>query len=144
MIVPLVLGLIFLGLVLAVAGIVITLGLKFTQDFVVPIMYLRGCTCIEGWREFLVTLSTNKGRFALYILFQIVIGIVIGWLVITAILLTCCCLGIILVLPYIGTVVMLPVLVFVRAYSLCYLRQYGPHLDVFAAEPSSNRLISGT
>jgi hypothetical protein len=36
-------------------------------------------------------------------------------------------------LHYIGTVVLLPVLVFERSYSICYLAQYGPAYDVFPA-----------
>jgi hypothetical protein len=58
---------------------------------------------------------------------------------------TCCCLACILAIPVVGTVAVLPLLVFKRAYSLYYLRQYGMHLDVFnpdiitvQAEPSQN------
>jgi hypothetical protein len=38
------------------------------------------------------------------------------------------------VIPYIGTVLMLPLFVFKRAYSLCYLGQFGSSFDVFAPE----------
>jgi hypothetical protein len=38
-------------------------------------------------------------------------------------------------IPYIGTVILLPVFVFKRAYSLMYLRQYGLEFDVFADLP---------
>jgi hypothetical protein len=34
--------------------------------------------------------------------------------------------------PDIGTVLLLPILVFQRAYSVFYLRQYGSDYDVFA------------
>ena len=43
------------------------------------------------------------------------------------------------VLPFVGTVLLLPVLLFKRAYSLYYLAQYGPQYDVFpqpAAPPA--------
>jgi hypothetical protein len=39
-------------------------------------------------------------------------------------------------IPYLGTVLMLPILVFERSYSLYYLAQYGPEWDVFAAAVS--------
>ena len=120
-------GIIVLGL-----GIIFALISKFTKDFVVPIMFLRATSCTEGWREFLTILSVNKGRFALYILFQIVISIAIGTIVLVVALVTCCCAACILAIPYIGTVLFLPVLVFQRSYSLLYLRQYGPQFDVFA------------
>jgi hypothetical protein len=114
---------------------------KFTADFVVPIMYLRGHTCIEAWREFWGLLSGNIGRFALYILFQIVIALAIGVIVSTAVIMTCCCAGIVLAIPYIGTVLMLPLLVFSRAYSLYYLGQYGLGLDVFRQESEAHPVV---
>ncbi len=107
---------------------------KFTMDFVVPIMSLRTTSCTAGWREFLTILSVNKARFALYILFQIVIGLAIGAIILTAVFITCCCAACILAIPYIGTVLILPLLVFKRAYSLLYLRQFGPQFDVFILE----------
>jgi hypothetical protein len=115
-------------------AIVFFLVKKFTLDFVVPIMYLRQGTCMTAWREFWQVLGANKGKYALYILFQIVIGIAIGAIVLTGICVTCCCLGCILAIPYIGTVVMLPLLIFTRSYTLLYLRQYGPNFDVFSTE----------
>jgi hypothetical protein len=105
---------------------------KFLKDFVVPIMYIEKSTCMESWRRFMQLLSVNKGRFVLYILFQIVIGMAISAIVLAAILVTCCCAACILGIPYIGTVLMLPILVFRRSYSLYYLGQYGPEFDVFA------------
>ena len=42
-----------------------------------------------------------------------------------------------MMVPYLGTVLLLPVLVFQRAYSLHFLAQFGPAYDVFppAASP---------
>jgi hypothetical protein len=104
------------------------------MDFVVPIMFLRTTSCTGGWREFLGLLSANKARFALYILFQIVIAIAIGAIILAAVCVTCCCAACILAIPYIGTVLILPLLVFKRAYSLLYFRQFGPQFDVFSPE----------
>jgi hypothetical protein len=110
------------------------LAYKFTTDFVVPIMFLQTISCTAAWRKFWAMLSTNKGRFALYILFQIVIAIAIGAILMTAACITCCCAACILIIPYIGTVLMLPLLVFKRAYSLLYLRQFGPSFDCFTPQ----------
>lgn len=118
-------------LVFVVLVVVFILVLKFTTDFVVPIMFLRSTSCTAAWREFLTILSVNKARFALYILFQIVISIAISAIILAAVCVTCCCAACILVIPYIGVVLMLPLFVFKRAYSLCYLRQFGPEFDVF-------------
>jgi hypothetical protein len=129
--VGLVLGLVTLSLVLFVVSIVLLLISKFTTDFVVPIMFLRTTSCTAAWREFLTLLSANKARFALYILFQIVIGICISVILFAVMCLTCCCACCIMAIPYIGTVLLLPIFVFKLAYSLCYLRQFGPQFDVF-------------
>lgn len=116
--------------------IVFTLIKKFTLDFVVPVMFLRGTTCTTAWREFWPLLVGNKGKFALYILFQIVILLAVGIIVIAGVCITCCCLGCILAIPYISTVLLLPILVFKRSYTLLYFRQYGPSFDVFSTEPA--------
>ena len=121
-----------LSLITALIAIASTLFFKFTNDFVIPIMYLRTCNCTTAWRQFLQTLSSRKGAFALYILFQILIAMVIAMILMALVLGTCCCAAFFLAIPYIGTVLILPLLIFKRAYSLYYLRQFGPSFDVFA------------
>lgn len=121
-------------LVIVPMAIFFALLFKFTQDFVVPIMYLRASTCTAAWRQFWPLLTSNKGRFTLYILFQIVIAIAVGVIVLAAFCATCCIACCISAIPYIGTVLMLPLLIFKRAYSLCYFRQFGPSFDVFIPE----------
>lgn len=127
-------GIVITVLAIIVISIVLFLIKKFTMDFVVAIMYLRITSCTSAWREFLALLSANKGRFTLYILFQILIAIVIGMIIMAAICLTCCIAGCIMAIPYIGTVLLLPILVFSRSYSLLYFRQYGSQFDVFLPE----------
>jgi hypothetical protein len=137
-----VIGLAISGIVVAVLafiGTIILFGLiaKLTTDFVVPIMLLNTASCVAGWRMFLAILGANKARIALYILFQIVISMVIGFIATTICLVTCCCcccLLVLFVLPYIGTVILLPLFAFQRAYSLYYLRQFGPAFDVFSVQ----------
>jgi hypothetical protein len=123
-----VMGLILLFIVLGMIQI-------FTLDFVVPIMYLRSTSCVAAWREFLEIVSARKGALFVYLLFQLVIGMATGALVLAFALVTCGCACCFLAIPYIGTVVALPLLVFDRAYSLHYLRQFGSDFDVFAPEP---------
>ncbi len=111
---------------------------KFTDDFVVPIMYIARRTCTQAWKRFWEILKNNFGKFILYLLFQIVIGLCISIIMLAAFIGTCCCFCCITAIPYIGTVVLLPVLMFKRLYSACYLAQYGPDFDVFAAAPADN------
>jgi hypothetical protein len=131
-----ILGGVIIGFIILVGAIILGLIGKFTMDFVVPIMFLRTTSCTAGWREFLTILSVNKARFALYILFQIVIGIAIGAIKFMGFCIGCClcCVSVVLLIPYIGTVILLPLPVFTRSYSLLYLKQYGQEFDVFSSE----------
>ena len=127
------LALIFVGIVLAIVG-------KLMSDFVVPIMFLRRKQCLDGWREFGHLLTAEPGEVIVYLLFQIVLAIALCGLVLVVVLVTCCIAGCLLALPYLGTVLFLPVLIFKRAYSLHYLAQYGPEFDVFAPPPAPPQL----
>ncbi len=132
-----------LAMFMFLVGIVFALIQKFTLDFVIPILYLRGGNCLAAWGEFWKLLCANVGLFTLYILFQIVLAMAIGVLVFFAILLTCCLAGCLLIIPYIGTVLLLPVLIFKRSFSLYFLRQFGANYDVFpptASQPAPTGL----
>jgi hypothetical protein len=131
-----------LGLAFFLLAIVFALVHKFTADFVVPILFLRGGRCLAAWREFWGLLANNAGLFALYILFQIVLGMAIGIIVLGAVLITCCIAGCLMMIPYLGTVLLLPVLVFKRSYPLYFLRQFGPGYDVFPPPPPAP-LVTG-
>lgn len=124
-------GLVNLGLMVFALFLLFALVHKLTRDFVVPIMYRRGGTCLAAWRTFLDLLGAHFGSFVLYLLFQIVLGLAAAVTIMTTIVLTCCIAGCLMVLPYLGTVALLPVHVFFRAYSIHYLAQYGPEYDVF-------------
>jgi hypothetical protein len=125
--------LVLAGVVVALlaVGVVFFVVAKLTTDFVVPIMFLRGNRCVEAWRELLCLVSANVGQFVLYLLFQIVLAIAIGALVLIVVIATCCVAGCLMIIPYLGTVVLLPVLMFKRSYSLHYLAQFGAAYDVF-------------
>jgi hypothetical protein len=124
-------AMIAIGMVMIVIGIFFALVRKLTMDFVVPIMFLRGNRCLDAWREFLQLLRSNAGQFTLYLLFQLVLVIAIGVLIMAAVLVTCCIAGCVMMIPYVGTVLLLPVLVFKRAYPLYYFAQFGPGYNVF-------------
>ena len=125
--------------VVAVVAVLFVLIAKFTTDFVVPIMFLHTASSVAGWKQCLELISGNKAQMLLYILFQIVIFLVIAFIALTICLVTCCCcccLLVLFVLPYVGTVILLPLIAFKRAYSLFYLRQFGTQFDVFSVQPA--------
>jgi len=105
------------------------------NDFVAPIMYLRRVTAMQGWREFHRSMFAGRtGRFILYFLFKIVIGMAVGALAMMTMCLTCC----IVAIPYVGTVILLPLLVFVQAYPLYFIEQFGPDWQIFDAKPAAD------
>ena len=130
-----ILGIVMCGLLTFASAVVFGVILKLTLDFVVPIMYLRSLHCTQAWHVLLKVLADNKGRVVLYLLFQIVIGIVIGVLLTVVSCVTCCIACCLFKTPYIGAVVLLPLTMFTRSYSLYYLAQYGPEFNVFPREP---------
>ncbi len=119
-------------------AILFSLIAKFTRDFVVPVMFLQTSSTLAGWRHLLALIGCNKARMALYILFKIVISLVIGIIAMAVCLVgcCCCCASVLLFVPYVGTVILLPLVAFARAYSLFYLRQFGPQFDVFGGQAS--------
>lgn len=78
-------------------------------------------------------LGAHGDLFSLYVLFQIVLKMAIGLLIVLVVVATCCLAGCLMALPYVGTVVLLPILVFERSYSLYYLSQFGRGYNVFPA-----------
>ena len=118
--------------VMIAVGIVFWIIARLTKDFVVPLQFLRRIRCLDAWRELRGLLPGNIGNLVLYLLFRIVLAIAISIVVVGVVLMTCCLAGCLFALPYLGTVFLLPVLVFERAYSLHYLAQFGPDYDVFS------------
>jgi len=97
-------------------------------NFMTALMYRRRYRACEAFRTVTRLIAANPGEILLYCLFLIVLALasaVVGCLVTCA---TCC----IAAIPYIGTVILLPVFVLLRSFSLLFLRQFGPEYDVWA------------
>jgi len=99
-------------------------------------MFLRRTRCLEAWKELRTLLAAHAGQIILYFLFSIVLAIAIGIVVVFVVILTCCCAGCLMAIPYLGTVLLLPVIVFKRCYSLYFLAQFGRAFDVYAPAPT--------
>ncbi len=127
-----VLWLVMLGLAMLALSLALWVIAWLTREFVVPIQYLRRSSCRAAWGE-LVRLSAGKlSLFLLYVLFRIVLAIGIFVLELMLVLVTCCIAGCLFALPYLGTVFLLPIILFVRSFSLYYLAQFGPDYSVFS------------
>ncbi|MEZ6069091.1 MAG: hypothetical protein R3C10_02230 [Pirellulales bacterium] len=102
----------------------------FAADFIVPVMYLRRTTVTEAWRIFYRELLQGRGgTFALYFVARAVISLIVIGLATMVVCMTCCCAAI----PYVGSVILLPLTVFVRSYSLFYIEQFGPAWRILSA-----------
>jgi len=101
------------------------------DDFVAPIMYKRnilGGEAIGIFRREI--LADRGGTFMLFYLMKFLLGFAAGILLFLAGLLTCCIGCILMIIPFIGSVVTLPVAVFFRTYSLYFLKQFGPEWEL--------------
>ena len=101
------------------------------EDFVIPMMYRDGLSSTTAWRRFLALHNSHPGRFVLYFFWKAVLGIASAMIVVMAILITCCFALIILIIPYLGAVLLLPVTVFSVDLGPEFLRQFGEEYDLW-------------
>lgn len=116
-----------------IAGVAVPLGVvgALVDDFVVPAMYLHDETVGEAWRR--VKTEIWQGRLGTIVLFYLVqfgLGMVVALIAFVVTCITLC----IAALPYIGTVILLPLFVFNRAYVLAFIEQFGPNWQLFRRE----------
>jgi hypothetical protein len=115
----------------------------FLKDFVAPLMYKNGVMATRGWSLFLALFDRHPLAFIGYGLFVFVLIIAFVMVVIVAGLVTCCIGWLLLVIPYIGTVVTLPFWYALRAFSLEFLAQFGPEYALFPPAVVTDRSPAG-
>jgi hypothetical protein len=113
--------------------VLLILAWLLISHFMVAVMYRRRCRAGEGIRAAVSLIANYPGEITLYCLFWIVLAMGAGIASCAAIVATCC----IALIPYIGTVILLPLFVFLRAFGLRFIRQFGPDYDVWVAIPAS-------
>ncbi len=98
------------------------------SQFMVPVMYRRRCVAREAFFDVSKLVLARPGPFVLFVLFGIVLvmALVLASTIVSC--LTCCIAG----LPYVSSVVLLPAFVWLLAFKLLFLRQFGPEYDVWA------------
>ena len=132
----------FDAIVLAVlTAVLLALVLSFvaflTHEFVVPLMMMHDEGATRAWGRFWPLLTSHPGEFIAYTLFVAVVwtGVCVALLVAGV---ATCCIGLgLMVIPYIGTVLTLPLEVTARAYGPWFLAQFGPEWDLFASRAAS-------
>ena len=122
---------VMMALLFIVTLIIIGYISTFLTSFVVPIMYKHNIKTTQGWSRFLQLFGQHPFHFILFGIFVFLLTLMFIILIIIAGLLTCCIGIILLIIPYIGTVVTLPVWYTLRAFSVEYLGQFGPDYELF-------------
>lgn len=106
----------------------------FVKVFMVPTMYIKRVRAMEGMRIAWSSLCKGHvGSAILLFLMMFVLGIAVTFIAIVVTCATCC----IAALPYISSVVFLPVTVFFVSYALCYIQQFGEGWQFFPATCTS-------
>lgn len=103
----------------------------FLTSFVVPIMHRERLLTTEAWRVFLPVLRRHWPHFLLVGLFVVALFVGLWFAFLLACILTCCVLWLLMIIPFIGTVVLLPVWVTYRAFTVEFLAQFSPRFDFF-------------
>jgi len=116
------------GLVLTSLLVIIILNIIdcFLNSFVVPIMYKNRLGALEAWKKFLPLFSRHVGHFIVFALFKFLLNIILLIMVMTFGLFTCCIGFVFLIIPYIGSVVLLPISYMFTSFNLEYFEQFGP------------------
>jgi hypothetical protein len=107
----------------------IVIFLSIAAYFMVPVMYRKRCRAVQAFRDVTLLMMHHAGSFFLFCLFGVVLILAV---LMIGVIVTCatCCLA---ALPYIGTVILLPVFVCLHAFALVFIRQFGPDYDVWAS-----------
>jgi len=119
----------------AVWGIACAYVSLFLDSFIVPVMYRDGVGAVEAWRRFAPWIERHFGGLLLYGFFVLGLVVTVGAGVLVVGLLTCCVGLFLVVLPYVGTVILLPLLVTYRFFSLEFLAQLDAGFAILPERP---------
>ena len=100
----------------------------FMSVFMVPTMYIKKVRAVEGWKiAWSELFKGHIGSATLLFLMMVLLSIAAGTVSMFAICATCC----LAALPYVSSVVLLPITVFFACYALCYIQQFGREWTFF-------------
>ncbi len=119
---------VIVAIVVGVVWVACSLFFALVSAFMVPVMYRRRCSAKEAFLDVSKLVLANPGPFLLLVLFGIALVIALGIIGSIVACLTCC----VGALPYISTVILLPGIVWLAAYKLLFIRQFGDAYDVWA------------
>ena len=97
------------------------------SQLMIPIMYRQRCPARLAFAQVVDLVSSHPGPILLYVLFLLLLAVAAVMMSCAVTCATCC----IAAIPYVGTVILLPIPVTLGAFSLLFLRQFGPDYDVW-------------
>jgi hypothetical protein len=121
------------AMIILALSVVILFVVIWVENFVVPIMYRFNLGVLAAWSHFWRWLRVYPAAFIVYGLFVILLAICFGLTVVLFGLMTCCIGLILIALPYVGTVLLLPVWVTYRSLGPRFLEQLSPEFGIFPA-----------
>ncbi|HSM46567.1 MAG TPA: hypothetical protein VK872_02020, partial [Draconibacterium sp.] len=86
----------------------------------------------NAWSKFLAFAAQNMGSFFIYGLFIFVLKIAVAIAVIFIAVLTCCIGLLLIMIPFVGAIVLLPVSYTFRAFSIEYFAMFGDDFNLLA------------
>jgi hypothetical protein len=125
-----VLPVILYGLVFLALAVLIQAVFFLFVELGIPLMFRNGLAARAAFAETWRLMVRHPGAILLFVLLRI--ALFLGLLVVSVI--ACCvtcCIGLV---PYLGTVVLLPALVYIKCFTLDFLAQMGPSYDVWTVD----------
>ncbi len=110
------------GLILLASLPLLVVG-AVLEYFIVPTMVRFDESVRPAWERVKSgVFRGHGGEIVVYYLMKIALGFAVGIIAAVLTCITCC----IIALPYVGSVALLPLSVFLRSYSIFFLQQFGP------------------
>ena len=109
-------------------AVCLTFVWALTSQLMVPIMYRQRCRAPLAFAQAVDLVTSHPGPILLYVLFLLLLAVAVFMISCAVTCATCC----IAAIPYVGTVILLPIPVTLCAFSLLFLRQFGSDYDVWA------------
>ncbi len=118
-------GFVILALAYLFFALIFAFLILVFRELGVPLMFRNGLMARPAFMETLGLIRQHPASIVVFVLLRIALTIAVAVLSVIA----CCffCLG---AIPYIGTVMILPALIYVRCFTLECLAQFGPQYDV--------------
>ena len=112
------------------------------RELGVPLMFKHGLLAWPAFKRMWALVSAYPGAMIVFLLLRLALFVAVAVVSILLCCVTCC----VARLPYLGTVILLPALLFIKCFTLDFLAQFGPDYDVWTVDvvPAAAPVTTGT